>query len=135
MNFPKNDLICSYLVTLSTGTYKIVLLHLGTFILTKLKLLCGDADWSWNYPLPKTNRSYIGIFSVGLDLHVSNAIKKIFLLRTSSSLSFKCMLYILNNMQNILVNCSWWWWSFVQKNNYMYAPGQNFKNIIFFQRR
>ena len=42
-----------------------------------------------NYQLPKTNGPYMRIFSIGLDLLLSNTLKNIFLLRTSRSTSFK----------------------------------------------
>ena len=49
-----------------------------------------------NYRLPKTNRSYMHIFSIGLDLLLSNSLKNIFVLRTSSEPSFKAIVKRLN---------------------------------------
>ena len=46
-----------------------------------------------NYRVPKTNRSYM---RVGLDLPLSNTLRNIFVLRTSSSPSFKGIVKRLN---------------------------------------
>ena len=45
----------------------------------------------YDYRLPKTNRSYINISSIGLDLLFSKSLKNIFVLRTSSSPIQTCM--------------------------------------------
>ena len=106
--------------------------------------------WSLNlikciYRLQKTNRSYTCFFSAGLDLLFLNVLKEIFVFGTSSSPSFKSivwdskghskictvvqsnmneksltMSHILNNMWHRLENGSWWWWSFVKINHHLY---------------
>ena len=54
-----------------------------------------------NYRLPKTNRSYMRIFSIGLYLLLSNTLKNIFVLRTSSSPSFNGTVKRLNVHVNL----------------------------------
>ena len=49
-----------------------------------------------NYRLPETNRSHMRIFSIGLDLLLSDTLKSIFVLRTSRSPSFKDIVKRLN---------------------------------------
>ena len=44
-----------------------------------------------NCRLRKTNKSYMRIFSVGLDLACSNVLKEIFVLGTSISTNFECI--------------------------------------------
>ena len=54
-----------------------------------------------DYRLPKTNRSYMRIFSIGLYLLLSNTLKNIFVLRTSSSPSFNGTVKCLNVHVNL----------------------------------
>ena len=49
------------------------------------------ASRSYSHIFPKANRSYSRIFSVGIDFLFSNVLKDIFVLGTSSSPSFKCI--------------------------------------------
>ena len=70
------------------------MLHLDIVILTKIKFYMGMVTDLIKYSyssLAKTNKSYICIFSVGLDMLFSRTLKKIFVLRTPSSPSFKCI--------------------------------------------
>ena len=49
------------------------------------------ANRSYSHIFPRANRSYSRIFSVGIDFLFSNVLKDIFVLGTSSSPSFKCI--------------------------------------------
>ena len=49
------------------------------------------ANRSYSHIFPRANRSYSPIFSVGIDFLFSNVLKDIFVLGTSSSPSFKCI--------------------------------------------
>ena len=77
LNFPKIYLISSYL-----GVK--FLLHLSTFMLTKLKLLCDDTDCliKCNFQFWKTDRSNTRLFSVGKETLSEESL---------SSPSFKCI--------------------------------------------
>ena len=104
LNFRKNYLNylkhLNYLelsrVTLSTCNTQELLFYLGTFILTKLKFLlwCGWIIWLSAIIGSIKLTDLMCTFSQWVwNLFFSNSLKKIFVFRTSSAPSFKCIVY------------------------------------------
>ena len=92
LSFPKNYLIWSYLVTLYTCNIQ------DNFCFHEVPLFSQYSHFSvvmltdlikFNYGSQK--QAYMRIFSIGLDLVFPNTLKKNFVLGTSISPSFKCI--------------------------------------------